>query len=60
MVNLDELPQDKAGKEIALNAITSQMIDLAAKISTGEIKDIADIDFYVWAVINKLSELLGE
>ena len=60
MINLSELPQDKKGKEIALNAISSQFLQLAALISTGEINDIADIDFYCWSVINAVTQELGE
>ena len=60
MINLNELPQDKKGKEIALNAISSQFLAMAKLISTGEIKKIADIDFYCWEVINAVTKELGE
>ena len=60
MINLNELPQDKKGKEIALNAISSQFLAMAALISTGEIKKIADVEFYCWGVINAVTEELGE
>jgi len=60
MVNLGELPQDKKGKEIALNAIISQFIEMAKLISTGEINDISDIDFYCWSVIRDVEKKLEE
>ena len=60
MISLNELPQDKKGKEIALNAISSQFLAMAALISTGEINDIADIDFYCWSVIRDVTSKLEE
>ena len=60
MINLNELPQDKKGKEIALYAISSQFLALAALISTGEVNDIEDIDFYCWSVIRDVEAKLNE
>ncbi len=60
MINLDELPQDKLGKQIALNAIASQFLAMAALIATGDIKDEADIDFYCWSVIQDVEAKLDE
>ena len=60
MIDLNEIPPDKKGKEIALNAISSQFLAMAKLISTGEIKKIADVEFYCWSVINAVTEELGE
>ena len=60
MINLNELPQDKTGKEIALKAICPQFLVMAKLISTGEIKDIAGIDFYCWSVIRDVEKKLEE
>jgi len=60
MINLNELPQDKKGKEIALNAIESQMLDLAAKISTGDLRFVNDVEFYIWSVVHEISKLKEE
>jgi hypothetical protein len=60
MINLNEIPQDKKGKGIALNAISSQFLQLAALISTGDIKKIEDVEFYCWGVINAVTKELGE
>jgi len=57
MINLNKLPQDKAGKTIALSAISGQFEEMAAQMAEGKLKELSDFDQYVWSVINEADEM---
>ena len=60
MIDKSNIPSDKQGSVIAYSAIKSSFEDMAAKIATGDINNMSELDVYAWQVINEATEELGE
>ncbi len=50
------VPNNKKDAEIFLNAKKIQLLELAAKISKGEIETVAQVSVFAWAEIEAIEE----
>jgi len=60
MINLNELPQDKKGKEEHLLARKLQLLELISEMTTSQLVTPAQVHGLMWSTIEEIDGMLDE